>query len=186
MPKKATWTGLAYLGCAEGEAGLEAARREISDADDVLPDLRERAEAQQSELEALRANPELMPNAVEEALRFEPPVQHMTRIALEDMDFHGVHIRKHQLCEVYIGSANRDPEANPDPDVFDICRDNIEHVGFGYGIHLCLGAQLARLETQIALTMLLERFPRLTLTGAPPAWGDSTFVRGLDELLLAA
>ena len=138
------------------------------------------------QLEILRANPALMPNAVEEALRFEAPVQHMTRIALEDMDFHGVHIRKHQLCEVYIGSANRDPQANPNPDVFDICRENIQHVGFGYGIHLCLGAQLARLETQMALKMLLERFPRLALTGAPPAWGDSTFVRGLDELLLAA
>jgi pimeloyl-[acyl-carrier protein] synthase len=138
------------------------------------------------QLEMLRANPDLMPNAIEEVLRFEPPVQHMTRIALEDMDFHGVQIRKHQLCEVYLGSANRDPEANPNPDVFDISRDKIQHVGFGYGIHLCLGAELARLEARIALTMLLERFPSLGLTSATPAWGDSTFVRGLDELVLAA
>lgn len=138
------------------------------------------------QLDMLRADPTLMPNAVEESLRFEPPVQHMTRIALEDMDFHGVQISKHQLCEVFIGSANRDPEANPNPDVFDISRDKIQHVGFGYGIHLCLGAQLARLETQIALTMILDRFPRLALASSAPAWGDSTFVRGLDELVLAA
>ena len=72
-----------------------------------------------------------------------------------------------------------------DPDRFDITRENIRHVGFGYGVHLCLGAELARLETKTMLRVLLERFPAIALKNDTPAWGDSDFVRGLDELLVS-
>lgn len=137
------------------------------------------------QLQMLRDRPELIPNAVEEALRFQSPVQHTTRVALEDMDFHGHRIRKHQLAELIIGAANRDPAANDNPDRFDILRENVQHVGFGHGIHLCLGAELARLETKTVLQMLLERYPGLALETEVPAWGDSDFVRGLDELVVS-
>jgi cytochrome P450 len=137
------------------------------------------------QLQLLRDDPDLMPNAVEEALRFQSPVQHTTRVALEDMDFHGCKIKKHQLVELMIGAANRDPQANDDPDRFDIRRENVQHVGFGYGIHLCLGAELARLEAKTVLEMLLECYPDLSLETEVPAWGDSDFVRGLDELIVS-
>jgi len=137
------------------------------------------------QLQLLRDDPALIPNAVEEVLRFQSPVQHTTRIALEDMHFHGAKIRKHQIVEVIIGAANRDAAANQDPDRFDVRRGDVKHVGFGHGVHLCLGAELARLEATTVLEMLLERFPDLTLESKVPAWGDSDFVRGLDELIVS-
>jgi hypothetical protein len=137
------------------------------------------------QLQLLRENPDLIPNAVEEVLRFQSPVQHTTRIALEDMEFHGQHIKKHQIINLSIGAANRDPVANEDPDRFDVQRENLQHVGFGYGIHLCLGAELARLEAKTVLEMLLERYPDMSLENPAPAWGDSDFVRGLDELIVS-
>jgi len=137
------------------------------------------------QLQLLRDNSDLIPNAVEEVLRFQSPVQHTTRIALEDMDFHGKKIKKHQLLLLIVGAANRDPVANEDPDRFDVQRENVRHVGFGYGVHLCLGAELARLEAKTVLEMLLERYPDLSLENPAPAWGDSDFVRGLDELIVS-
>lgn len=137
------------------------------------------------QLQLLRDRPELIPNAVEEVLRFQSPVQHTTRVALEDMDFHGCRIKKHQLAELILGAANRDPAANDEPDRFDIERENVRHVGFGHGIHLCLGAELARLEGATVVRMLLERYPNLALETDAPAWGDSDFVRGLDELIVS-
>ena len=137
------------------------------------------------QLELLRRSPDLLPNAIEETLRFEPPVQHTTRIALEDIDFHGRAIKQFQTVELIIGAANRDPSANERPNEFDICRDSIEHVAFGYGPHLCLGAALARLEATTALEMLLARYPNLRLESEVPAWGDSDFMRGLDELIVS-
>jgi len=136
------------------------------------------------QLQLLRDTPELIGNAVEEALRFQSPVQYTTRVALEDMDFYGAKISKHQLVSLVIGAANRDPEANHDPDSFDIRRDKVDHLGFGYGPHLCLGAELARLEAKTVLSLLLERYPHLSLETATPSWGDSDFVRGLDELVV--
>ena len=137
------------------------------------------------QLELLRRSPDLLPNAIEETLRFEPPVQHTTRIALEDIDFHGCAIKQFQTVELIIGAANRDPSANERPNEFDIRRDSIEHVAFGYGPHLCLGAALARLEATTALEMLLARYPNLRLESQVPAWGDSDFMRGLDELIVS-
>jgi cytochrome P450 len=137
------------------------------------------------QLQQLRDDPDLIPNAVEEALRFQSPVQHTSRVALEDIEFYGKKIRKHQLLELIIGAANRDPAANDDPDRFDVRRENVQHVGFGYGIHLCLGADLARLEAKTVLEMLLDRYPDMSLENPVPAWGDSDFVRGLDELIVS-
>ena len=101
------------------------------------------------------------------------------------MDFHGQRIKQYQLVELIIGAANRDPAANREPDRFDVQRDKVQHVGFGHGIHLCLGAELARLETKTVLQMLLDRYPHLSLENHVPAWGDSDFVRGLDELVVS-
>lgn len=137
------------------------------------------------QLKQLRNDPGLIPNAVEEVLRFQSPVQHTTRVALEDMELHGRRIKKDQLLTLIIGAANRDPAANDDPDLFDVQRENVRHVGFGYGIHLCLGAELARLEARTVLQMLLDRYPDLGLDNPEPAWGDSDFVRGLDELVVS-
>jgi cytochrome P450 len=137
------------------------------------------------QLQQLRDDPDLIPNAGEEALRFQSPVQHTSRVALEDIEFYGKKIRKHQLLELIIGAANRDPAANDDPDRFDVRRENVQHVGFGYGIHLCLGADLARLEAKTVLEMLLDRYPDMSLENPVPAWGDSDFVRGLDELIVS-
>src|SRR5262249_34135134 len=83
---------------------------------------------------------------------------------------------------ILIGAMNRDPDIFPNPDVLDITRDNADHVSFGYGIHYCLGASLARVEADIAISTLLHRFPRLQLTTASLAWRDSPMLRGLKAL----
>lgn len=132
----------------------------------------------------LRKNPELVPNAIEEVLRFEPPVQTLVRIALEDMEVKGRQIKKHQTLILIPAAANRDPNANDNPDKFDITRKNIKHIAFGYGIHLCLGAELARLETKVALEMLLDRYPQIELASQSPKWEPGYVMRGLEELTL--
>ncbi len=138
------------------------------------------------QLAQLRDNPDLIENAIEEVLRFESPVQLVLRVATEDLTLHGAMIRQGQTVIVILSSANRDPAANPEPDVFDITRTKLSHVGFGYGIHLCLGAELARLETRIVLEELLERYPTLTLMHSTPRWEPGYAFRGLEELQLAA
>ncbi len=130
----------------------------------------------------LRENPSLMENAIEEMLRFESPIQITLRIVKEDMAFHGHRFRRNQLVLVGIGAANRDPKANPEPAVFDIERKPSRHVAFGYGIHLCLGMALARLEGRIVLAGLLQRFPSLRYLDDSPDWGRNPFFRGLESL----
>ena len=83
-----------------------------------------------------------------------------------------------------IASANRDPAANDNPDDFDISRENIKHVSFGYGMHLCLGLSLARLEGRIAINILLERFPDMTLVDQKIVWTPLPLVRGMDNLVV--
>ena len=116
------------------------------------------------QLEKLRANPDLMDTAIEEVLRFNNPVQGTKPgYASEEMTLHGVTIPKGGVVMPLLGAANRDPRAFDNPDTFDITRSPNKHLGFGQGIHYCLGAPLARLETKIALNNLLERNPNLQL-----------------------
>ena len=136
------------------------------------------------QLAALQADRSLMDNAIEEMLRFEPPVQFMVRFALEDLQFYGKSIKKNQLLLLLIGSANRDEGANPEAGTFDITRENVQHVGFGHGPHLCLGLALARLEARVAFNRVLDRFPGLQLAGEPVVWSQHALVRGVDRMMV--
>lgn len=116
--------------------------------------------------EALQANPALIPNAVEELLRFLTTFKlgAFTRTASEDIAVGDVIVREGERVTVSLVAANRDPDRFPDPDVFDLGRDRTSgHLAFGYGIHMCLGQHLARIELRVALAGLLDRFPTLRL-----------------------
>ena len=120
------------------------------------------------QLEKLRARPELIDSAVEEILRYNGPVQSTKPgYALEDVTLHGITVPKGSAVIPFLGAANRDPAVFENPDVFDIERFPNKHLGFGSGIHSCLGAPLARMETKIALTNLLKRNPNLRLAVDP-------------------
>lgn len=108
--------------------------------------------------EALRADPALIPGAIEEVLRYRSPVPTMFRQVVADVELSGQQLRAGQWVLAQIGSANRDENQFPDADRFDFKRSPNRHLAFGHGIHFCLGAPLARLEAKIALTLLLERF----------------------------
>lgn len=120
------------------------------------------------QLARLRAQPELMDSAVEEILRFRGPI-HATKpmYAVEDVTLHGVRIPKGSAVMPMLAAANHDPAVFENPEVFDIARTPNRHLAFGHGMHVCLGAQLARMETKIALTNLLERNPNLRLAVEP-------------------
>ncbi len=109
-------------------------------------------------MELLRSEPALIPEAIEEVLRYRTPVQYMFRLVTTDVTIRDQEIRAGQMVHAWIGSANRDEAEFPDPDNFDIRRTPNRHIAFGHGVHFCLGAPLARLEAKIALTLLLERF----------------------------
>ncbi len=134
--------------------------------------------------EDLKANVDLAPNAVEEALRFCGPALTLTRRATEDTEIAGIKIAANTVVGASIGSANHDEAKFPNPDKFDIRRDTDGHMGFGSGIHLCVGAPLARIETRIALRELATRLPDLALTNKKPEWLDSFSLRGLKTLPL--
>lgn len=134
----------------------------------------------------LRAEPELLPAAVEELLRYDGPVERASqRIALEDMEIAGTFVPKGAWVHVSLGAADRDPAVFDDPDRLDVTRAPKRHVAFGHGLHFCLGAPLARLEGQIAIGGLLDRFPGLALA-VPPAdlrhHRTGSIVRGLVAL----
>ncbi len=118
------------------------------------------------QMEKLRADPSLAASAVEEFLRYDPPVQMLARVASADFELGGKTIAAGTRLTLMLGSANRDPDHFPDPDRFDITRTLNDNFAFGFDRHLCLGAHLARIEGQIAITTLLRRFPRIQLTGA--------------------
>ena len=115
----------------------------------------------------LKDDPSLVRSAVEELLRFDSPIQFLSRYARQDFEQDGRQIRKGQKLWVMLGAANRDPEQFPEPDRLDIGRKPNRHVAFGYGVHFCLGAPLARLEGVIGFEALLGRLPNLRLAGAP-------------------
>jgi cytochrome P450 len=120
------------------------------------------------QLAALSVDPAGWPNAVEETLRYDTAGQVVPRIATEDLDIHGYSVREDEPLFLLAGGANRDPTVFERPDAFDVTRANArEHISFSTGIHVCLGATLARMELQIGLQSLFERYPHLTLAGDP-------------------
>lgn len=137
------------------------------------------------QLALLKAKPELAGNAIEEFLRYDSSVQLTGRVALEDIeDLGGKKIPEGEAVLCLLGSANRDPAVYPDrPEQLDIARPNVRPMSFGGGIHFCLGAQLARLEAEIAITTLLRRLPDLKLDNADnPEWRPTFVLRGLKRL----
>ncbi len=137
------------------------------------------------ELARLRADPSLLPGAVEELLRYTSPVNHATfRFTAEPVEVGGTLIPAREPVLVAIASANRDPDRYPAPDRLDISRGAGGNLAFGHGIHYCLGAPLARMEGEIAFGALLTRFPDLTLAVPPESlrWRPSTLIRGLETL----
>jgi cytochrome P450 len=120
------------------------------------------------ELARLKQQPQLLPSAIEEALRYRSPLQWLMRTPRRDVTMHGQLIRAGAIVLPVIGSANRDPKQFSDPERFDIARDPNPHIAFGHGIHFCLGAPLARLEARIALSDLLERLTGLELASDEP------------------
>ena len=134
------------------------------------------------ELAKLRGDLRLLPGAVEELLRYDSPVQRTGRITNTDVELDGRKIAKGSLVVTAIGAANRDPAHFPDPERLDITRRDNRHIAFGFGIHFCLGAPLARLEGQIAIGTLLRRMPGLGLATSTPEWRESSTLRGLKNL----
>jgi cytochrome P450 len=137
------------------------------------------------QLALLKANPSLIANAIEEFLRYDSSVQMSGRVALEDIDdLGGKRIPKGESVLCLLGSANRDEAVYPDrPDRLDITRPNVRPLSFGGGIHFCLGAQLARIEAEIAISTLLRRLPELRLDDPEnPEWRPTFVLRGLKRL----
>jgi len=137
------------------------------------------------QLAALCADPGLLPGAVEEFLRYDGPLSHATmRYTVEPVEVGGVTIPAEEFVLVALGSANRDEDRFADGEELDITRGASGHLAFGHGIHFCLGAPLARLEGQIAIGRLLDRFPNLTLAADLDdlRWRNSSLMRGLESL----
>ena len=129
-------------------------------------------------LESVKRDMKLLPIALEETLRYESPVQLGTfRVAAESVEISGSVIDADAMITAVIGAANRDPEVFPEPDVFDLGRTSNRHLGFGFGPHRCIGAQLARAEARVGFTRLFERLPNIALDTVPPTWLGSALKR---------
>ena len=137
------------------------------------------------EMEKLRGDLSLIPSAVEEMLRFESPSQHTARLAPEDCELGGRQIHKRQAVIAVMAAANRDPERFPEPDRFDVTREDNRHLAFGYAAHFCFGAPLARLEGQVVFESLLRRFPKFHLEPQELIWRTNLGLRGLTSLKIA-
>jgi len=136
-----------------------------------------------AELRANLGDAKLVENAVEEMLRFDGPSLSMVRVAAADFEWHGQRIGKGQRVFLFMSAANRDPRVFAEPDRLDLRRANAgDHLTFGYGIHFCTGAPLARLEAQVAFPRILGRFPNLALADPDPPWSDSILTRGMLEM----
>jgi len=134
------------------------------------------------QLELLGTEDGIEKRAVEELLRYDSPVQYSGRIVRNDFEMGGETIRAGDGVRIIVGSANRDPAIFAEPDTLDLQRDPCPHLAFGSGIHFCLGAQLARLEGQIAISAAVRRFPALRLASADLRWRPAPVLRGLEAL----
>jgi cytochrome P450 len=134
-----------------------------------------------SQLAMLRDQPSLAASAVEELLRFDSPVQLVSRVVMDPIELGGVTVGEGERVVAYLGAGNRDPERFADPDVLRLDRSDNAPLSFGGGIHYCLGAPLARLEAQVALPALVRRFPNLALAGTPER-RDSLSIKGFTRL----
>lgn len=134
------------------------------------------------QLKAVLENPELLDSTLEEALRFESPVQLLGRIANRDLEFNGYRFKKEDTVTLSLGAANHDPEIFNDPDQFNLHRPNAkQHLAFGAGVHFCLGSWLARKQWKLAVGEFLKRFPDFKVN-RQPSWTTMLSVRGLTSL----
>ena len=136
------------------------------------------------QLALVRDDLEMARSAIEELLRYDGPVHVTARVPTEDIDIGGTPIAAGERMVVALGAANRDPAQYPDPDRLDVTREDNRHLTFSHGIHFCLGASLARVEGQVAIPRLLQRFPDLALA-AEPSYREHLVLRGLTELQVA-
>jgi cytochrome P450 len=127
------------------------------------------------QLAILRERPELIVNAVEECLRYDGPIVLTIRVLREDTEFSGVVVPRDAMVMAMLAAANRDPERYRDPDRFDVTRSDHSTLGFGGGIHYCLGAHLARMEAQVAIGTLVRRLRTIELASDQLEWGRSLF-----------
>lgn len=132
------------------------------------------------QLARLRAEPAAIEGAVEEMLRFEPPILFLSRVVKRDCTLAGVELEKGSLMHVSLSAANRDPARFPNPDRFDVLRTDNRHLGFGFGAHFCLGASIARMEGRVAFETLLSRFSSIEWGGGEPRWAGDTALRTLE------
>ncbi len=137
------------------------------------------------EWRALRDDPALAASAVEEFLRYDGPQKVMMRFVADDLELRGKRLRRGERVLLIGAAANRDPEVFPDPDRLDLDRSPNEHLGFGYGIHYCLGAPLARMEGRLAFAAIARELPDVRLAGPAPEWHRTIVSRGLRSFPVA-
>jgi cytochrome P450 len=135
--------------------------------------------------EKLVENPKLIETGIEEALRYDSPVQFLMRLVTENTSLHGQLIKKGEIVQVVMGSANRDPRSYDRPDEFDLERNKIHHHSFGFGIHTCIGAPLARLEARTAMGALVSRFGSMDRAEGENERVPSHLLRGFHHLWLS-
>ena len=137
------------------------------------------------QLKQVQSDPKLIPQTIEEVVRYDSPIQSLPRVATETVELDGGTVEKGSFLMTLFASANRDDEKFPDAATFDIHRKPQGHVGFGHGIHFCLGASLARLEARVALETLLSRCRKLELRSNEIPMLDSLALRGPKSVPLA-
>jgi cytochrome P450 len=165
---------LTYVNVVAG-AGNETTTRLIGWAGKVLAD-------HPDQRQEIVADPSMIPNVIEELLRYEPPAPHVARYVNRDVEYYGEKVPEGSVMLLLVGAANRDDRRFPDGDRFDIHREVKQSLTFGYGIHFCLGAALARLEGRIALDEVLQRFPEWTVDWDNAEQAHTSSVRGWERL----
>ena len=138
----------------------------------------------QVKLAKLRADPKLIAAAVEEVLRYDPPISLTGRVAPCDMEIGGEAVEAKGALMNYLRAANRDPSVYDEPDRFEITRKHVPHMAFGGGAHICIGAPLARMEGQVALWKLFDRFPALKLADQELVYRPMPGFRGVERLVV--